>query len=480
MIRSLRARLLIGIVCGMFFLLLIFSLIVYAVIHRTLFNQYDGSLASTARILAASVELDADGIELEFDVQQMPEFVRTERPTYYEIWRCDGTVVARSPSLGANDLLRIESSLNSLVFKTTRGESGLPLRLVGLKFIPRVSDSDEKEPPQLRKGRALTLVVARDATGLLGQLRFLRWLLLIASAAVITLSFLVATVVVSRGLRPLNLIAAEIGAITEQDLSTRIGDACVPAEIAPIRERLNDLLSRLQAAFSRERRFTGDVAHELRSPLAGIRSTIEVALTRNRQTDEYRTALSECLAIAQNMQTMVNNLLMLARLDAEQVRFQTEQIRLAELVHSCWRPFSDESLERGLTFDNRIDPEITCQSDRQNLSIVLSNVLDNALEYANEGGQIWTAARRMDNSVEIAVFNTGCELTAEQASRVFDRFWRGDLARQDAGVHCGLGLALVERIMRGLGGSASAQVQAGGIFAVRLIIPGMQESCSVQ
>jgi two-component system heavy metal sensor histidine kinase CusS len=477
--RSLRARLLVGIVCGMSFLLLIFSLIVYAVIHRTLFNQYDASLASTARILAASVELDKGEVELEFDVQQMPEFLRADRPTYYELWRSDGTVVARSPSLGANDLSRLEASLDSLVFRTRRGESGLPLRLAALNFMPRISDSDVQEPPQLTKEEVLTLVVARNASDLMGQLRFLRWLLLIASAAVITLSFLVAALIVRRGLRPLNRIAAEIGAITEHDLSTRVGDAPVPAEIAPIRDRLNDLLFRLQDAFNRERRFTGDVAHELRTPLAGIRSTIEVALTRNRQTDEYRTTLSESLAIAQNMQTMVDNLLMLARLDAQQISFRSEQIRLAELVNSCWWPCSDEALERQITFDNRIDPRTTCESDHQNLSIILSNVLANAVEYANEGGQIWTTACRKDGSAQIAVSNTGCQLNAEQASHVFDCFWRGDSSRKDAGVHCGLGLALVERIIRGLGGSASAEVQSGAIFTVRLTLPDMQESHSI-
>jgi len=461
-------------------MLLIFSLIVHAVIHRTLFSQYDASLASTARMLAASVELDGGEVELEFDVQQMPEFVRRDRPTYYEIWRSDGTVVARSPRLGTNDLLRLEASLNSPVFATTRARSGLPLRVASLKFIPRISDSDDEQQPQLSKEHALTLAVARDASDLVGQHRVLRWLLLVVSAVVITLSFLVAAVIVGQGLRPLNLIATEIGGITEQDLSTRIGDAYIPGEIMPIRNRLNDLLSRLEAAFKRERRFTADVAHELRTPLAGIRSTIEVALARHRETDEYRSVLSECLAIAHDMQTMVNNLLMLARLDAQQISFYTEQIQLAELVNSCWQPFSGRALDRRLTFENRIDAEIACQSDRQNLSTVLSNVLDNAIEYANEAGQIWTTACRKDDSVEMAVSNTGCQLTTEQTSHVFDSFWRGDSSRKDAGVHCGLGLALAERIMRGLGGSVCAEVQPGGIFTVRLILPNVEESRSIQ
>ena len=479
--RSLRARLLVGVIGGMLLLLTIFSLTVYAVISSALVNQFDVALLSTAQILAGSVERDGDEVDLEFEVQRMPEFNDPERPMFYQIWRHDGQVVARSPLLGTDDLARFEGSLNKPAFRGLQRRNGRHERSVGLKFLPRTEDPDREVQLQPNEGRALSLVLACDASGLYRQLSLLRRLLLLTSIAVIALSALVAIIVVRRGLSPLNSIAAEIGAITERDLSTRIGPPRrIPTEIVPIRDRLNDLLSRLQDAFNRERRFTGDVAHELRTPLAGIRSTIEVALTRNRQTDEYRTALSECLAIAQNMQTMVNNLLMLARLDAQQISFHAEQIRLAELVNSCWRPFSDEALERQITFDNRIDPGTTCESDRQNLSIVLSNVLDNAVEYANEAGQIWTTARRKDDSVQVAVFNTGCQLNAEQASHVFDCFWRGDSSRKDAGVHCGLGLALVEKIIQGLGGSASAEVQPGGIFTVLLIIPDMQESRSIQ
>jgi two-component system heavy metal sensor histidine kinase CusS len=300
-------------------------------------------------------------------------------------------------------------------------------------------------------------------------LRFLRWLLLIASAAVITLSFLIAAIIVRQGLRPLNSIAAEIATIKEDNLTARITAEHVPAEVVQIKNRLNELLSRLQSSFNRERQFNADVAHELRTPLAGLRSTIEVTLIRARDNDEYKKVLSDCHAIVENMQTMVNNLMMLAWLEAKQISFNTEQIKLAELVNSCWRPFSDRALERKISFDNNIEPEITCASDRRNLSIVLSNILDNAVEYADEGGQIRTTARRIDDSVEVAVSNTGCRLTGKQVSQIFDCFWRGDLSRSDTGTHCGLGLALVQRLIRALGGHATAELQPGGIFIVQLI-----------
>ena len=187
----------------------------------------------------------------------------------------------------------------------------------------------------------MSLTVARDTRELYGPLRFLRWLLVTATAAVTALSFGIATVVVRHGLAPLNAIAAQIGAMRVEDLTARVDTGPAPSEIAPLRDRLNVLLSRLQASFQRERRFTADVAHELRTPLAGLRSSIEVTLTRARDSQEYQTVLADCLEIVQNMQAMVNNLLMLARLDTRQMVFHRDRIPLAELVDTCWQPFAD-------------------------------------------------------------------------------------------------------------------------------------------
>jgi signal transduction histidine kinase len=469
MTTSLRTRLILGIIAGMVLLLTVFSLTIYTLIQRALVNQFDTALLSTARALAASVEIDVNQIELE-DVQQMPEFNDPKNETYYQIWEQAGTVVARSALLGTDNLDLLDASVNTAVFKTLT-RRGIPERAVGLKFLPRSEIGNENNSQPAAVDKILTLTVARGAGGLYNQLSLLRWLLLTASAVVIALSVLIATFVVRRGLRPLHSIASEIAAVREDDLATRIGTASIPAEILPIKNRLNDLLSRLEGAFKRERRFTANVAHELRNPLAGIRSTIEVNLTRTRDVTEYRSALSECLEIVENMQTMVNNLLLLARLDAKQISFQGEQVRAAELMNSCWQPFSEKATNRKITFDNRIKPEITCETDRQNLAIILSNVLENAAEYTDEGGQIQATTHQDDGSVEITVSNTGCRLTNEQAAQVFDCFWRGDSSRKDAGVHCGLGLALVDRIIKALGGSATAEIDNGGTFKIRLILP---------
>jgi two-component system heavy metal sensor histidine kinase CusS len=471
MMRSLRLQLLTGVIGGMLLLLVIFSLTVYTAIRHAWIRQFDASLASSARMLAASVERDGNSVELGFDADQIREFNDVKRPTYYEMWRSDGAVATKSPSLGQTDLTCFEGAAGREVSKALLLGDGRPGRAVSIKFKPRFADNEGQPPRDSLEQALFTLVVARSTHDMQEQLERLRSLLAMASVGTVVLSLLVGGIVVRRGLRPLNAFAAQIAAIREDNLAVRVEGRHVPAEIEPVRSRLNDLLTRLEASFKRERRFAADVAHELRTPLAGMRSTLEVALTRKRSADEYQASLEDCLEIATGMQAMVNNLLMLARIDANQVALRFESIRPAELVNACWRPYSIAAAQRTITFENRLPDEMSLNSDVSLLSMVFSNLLDNAVEYVDRGGRVRIVGRCTDEVAEITVSNTGCQLTSEQVSQVFDCFWRGDSSRTGTGVHCGLGLALVRRIVGALSGSVTAEVQAGGVFAVKVILP---------
>lgn len=475
MMRSLRDRLLFGMIVGMMLLLVVFSTVIYTLIRRTLFYQFDEALASTAQMLAAAAKYDTDGdnIRIGFDDKIIPEFEkqRNEQPAYYQFRAEDGTVLLRSPSLGQDDLVHFKGGIGTPVFRRFQLRNARPGRAVGLGFHPARDEHNAPEDAANHAGQVITLVVARSVEDLYLQLRTVRELLIIASVGTIVLSFVVASLVVRKGLGPLKFLAADIAAISEDDLTARIGPEPMSTEMVPVKDRLNDLLSRLEESFTRERRFTANVAHELRTPLAGMRSTLEVTLMRIRDIDEYQLSFSDCLAIAKNMQAMMANLLALAHVDAHEMAFKCDQIYLAEMIDSCWQSYLDIALDRSIAFDNRLDGQMACESDPKSLSMVLSNLLENAVEYTDEAGRIWAAGRRLDGSVEITVANTGCTLTDEQITHVFDCFWRGDSSRTDTGVHCGLGLALVERVIKALGGTVAAQLQDGGIFVITLALP---------
>ena len=463
---SLKSRLMYGMITGMAVLLIGFDLIVYHTISHAMFKQFDSSLESAANMMSASVEQDNDKLSFELDVEMMPEFTSGKRPAYYELWRDDGTVIRKSPSLGGDDLIGFESVNKSHTFKSFVMKTGHPVRAVAVNFLPKIeNDSNTAYAP-----RSFVLAIARDTGKLLAQLRFLKYLLSSVSAGLLGLAYAVAQVVVRQGLAPLSAVAAQIDNIRDDNLKSRITGGNLPDEILPIQKQLNSLLARLEASFERERAFNTNVAHELRTPLAGIRSIIDVTLTRDRDAAEYRSALSETLEVINNMQTMVAKLLELARIENGQMIAGMEQIKLAELVDKCWRPFSDKAAAAKIVFENHIDRNLVWKSDAAGLSIIFSNLLNNAAEYTNRSGRIRVTSKKIDADIEIIFENTGNQLTEQQTKTVFDCFWQGDVSRSSTGVHFGLGLALVKQLVELLGGKIRAEA-SNDLFSIYMYLP---------
>jgi signal transduction histidine kinase len=475
--KSLKWRLLGWTAGGMALLLGVFGVAVYTLAHDLLWGEFDDSLQATARTLAALVKMEEGKIEMDLVERDMPEFSRARKPAYLELW--DGKkVILRSASLGSQDLERLEARSTKPLCHTVTLPDGRRGRLAALLFVPNAdpgeensrSEEDDHETHAAMAPRPLVLAVARDTQTLDANLAALRWLLIGAGAGSVVLMLVVASLVVRQGLRPLGALASRIAAIRADDLADRVPVEALPVEMVPVGVRLNELLERLQAAFHRERTLTGDVAHELRTPLAGMRSTMEVTLSRPRQPGEYRESLAECLEIVRQTQTMADNLLTLARLEGGQAAAQPEVVFLAELAESLWRPLATQAQTRGIAWENRLDPALECRADVALLKTTLSNLLANAAEYTNNGGLVEATGEVRDGKVEVTLTNTGCTLSAEDVPHVFERFWRGDAARGSTGVHCGLGLSLAERAVAALGGTLSAEVTEG-LFKVRLVLP---------
>jgi two-component system sensor histidine kinase QseC len=270
---------------------------------------------------------------------------------------------------------------------------------------------------------------------------------------------------------PLEKLARQIGRFSEDDLAARIDLDAPPLEIQPVVDRLNDLLRRLEDAFRRERAFSANVAHELRNPLAGLRLKMDVATSRTRQPPEYERAIDDCRRITAQMQTMVENLLALARIEAGQVQVRRESLLLDRLVRELWEPLEAEAAGRLLNVLWSREEEVPIVSDPSLLRVVLRNVLENAVAYADQGGTVRIEARSVDHQARLSVSNSGSRLSQDQAESVFQQFWRGDEARSQAGAHCGLGLSLVRKIAGVLGGTAVARCNKDGDFELVLSIP---------
>jgi two-component system heavy metal sensor histidine kinase CusS len=458
---SLRLRLGAGIAAALGVSLCAFSLVLYVAFSRALWRQFDERLAQEARAVANMVEeREQDPWEIEPAV--LDGFGSPYGVAYFEIWMDDGTVLARSPSLGTRDLDRPRPNSDTVVVESTLA-SGKHGRLLLASLLPR----HDEEGPLRPSGRRMTVAVARATDEVDATLATLRLLLWLSALAALSLAVLAGWLAIRKGLAPVARLAARLDGMGSQRLDERLPTEDLPRELRPAVLRLNELLGRLESSFQREHQFSADVSHELRTPLAGLRSLIEVAASRERPAAEYKAALEDGLRIVLQMHTLVENLLLMARLEARQVGVVTEEINLRMLVAECFGPFAAKADSRGLRFENLIPDDLTITSDREKLRIVLNNLLANAVEYTEETGYV--VVESSTSSADIfAVCDSGPAIPESVLAKIFDRFFRSDSSRAKTGEHCGVGLALARALCQVLGLAIVAENRRDGWVAFRI------------
>ncbi|MHB8972485.1 MAG: ATP-binding protein [Pirellulaceae bacterium] len=477
MMRSLKSRLLLGIGVSSALILIASGVVLSVASRRALVNEFDHSLLEVARTLAALVENAEGRIHSEMAERELAQFARQVRPDYYQMWQRDGMTLERSSRLVDGDLPRLGARVDHPQFAFVTLPDGRPGRVVTLTFVPsREAPNEEEENDGNEDSKRstanndrlqqttvppLTLAIARDTIDLDRSVSRIQWILAVVLSAAVALALLMASLIVRIGLKPLRTSAAQIAEIDGKTLSTRLDAARAPTEVRSVVERLNGLLDRLDEAFQRERAFSANVAHELRTPLAGLRSTIEVALSQPRPVDDYQRALGQCLSICLATESLMENLLVLARLDAGQCRPQREAVALDEALRKAWSPLATRATSRGLEVSWQLATQIQLDTDPTLLSLILRNLLDNAVSYANDNSQIDVTASVSDAATSINVRNVAVGLPWDLAERVFDRFWRADAARAGTGQNAGLGLPLCREAARVLGGDLTVTVQDG-------------------
>ena len=165
---------------------------------------------------------------------------------------------------------------------------------------------------------------------------------------------------------------------------------------------------------------------------------------------------------------MVENLLVLTRADAHQLPVEIESVEISSLVRESWSPF--EAMAHGKLLDVEWvgNHASIVQLDREKTTLVLKNLFENAVAHTEKSGWVRTTIVFQDSRMDVTIANNGCKLRPADVAHLFDRFWRGDQARSDAGSHCGLGMSLCKKMMAVLGGSIEAQID-GGVFSVKAI-----------
>jgi len=373
-VKSIRRQLILTLVVCLAVLFAGASAALYVYARGALLGQFDGALGVKVRSFAGMAEVDVkDGetlFELEFADYALPEFQPSPDAEYFQVWRRDGTVLARSASLDGRDLRRVAAGHDgTLRLENVDLPDGRHGRAAALRFTPALEPGREIPGFDARAPEnSLCMLLARSREDLDHALTTL-----LAGFAVmggVLALGLVLTVrwSVGRGLRPLEGIAGEAAAIESTSLSHRFPEESLPVELIPITRRLNELLGRIEAAFERERRFSADVAHELRTPLAELRTLAEVALRAKPAPGSgglARTYFRDVLDIARQMESVVAALLSLVRCEAERQEATLEPVDLPALVRKAADPFREEAQERNVSLELELPGSATARSDRK-------------------------------------------------------------------------------------------------------------------
>ena len=236
----------------------------------------------------------------------------------------------------------------------------------------------------------------------------------------------------------------------------------------------NGLLDRIADYLNEHRDFLANAAHELRSPLAAIRSTAEVALQSERPREEYEELLQGVIAEGKSLEVLVNQLLLLAETEADRITGVGEEVALDEVVAKSVEMFRAVAESRGLELRLLPPATVHLHGHRHHLRQLLNNLIDNAIKFTPAGGRIVIELNRDDGGRQavLRVRDTGIGVSPEDVERMFQRFYRGDKShRRDPATHgSGLGLSICKAVVESHGGqiSVTSQPRVGTTFTVRL------------
>ena len=279
----------------------------------------------------------------------------------------------------------------------------------------------------------------------------------------------------TRALRPVDRITHAAQMINPQDLSRRVIVPQTGDELQRLAETLNQMLQRIESAVARITQFTADASHELRTPVALIRTRAEVTLAKPRNIDQYRDAVKEVLAESERTTALIENLMTLARADTGSETLNFNRTDIGDIAREVSTQAQTLSDAKQLHWSVAIpDAAIWVRGDANALRRLLLILVDNAVKYTPPAGSISLALQRNGSHAEIRVRNNGIGISADDLPHIFDRFYRADKARSRELGGTGLGLSIGRWIANAHGGDIQVETSTpnGTTFVVRLPIAG--------
>jgi two-component system, OmpR family, sensor kinase len=463
---TLRVRLTLWYGTALGLIIVVFAGALYLVMARGLKDQVDRSLAEAGKVAVQALEERRVGLFFRFDdlVEEFPELAVLDK--FFQIFSPAGKITIQSPNVKRLDIPLSRTALEQAlagrpVFESARVQNEPPIRLLSIPI--RYNDSLTHI---LQIGTSL-----RPVEETLHRLLFT---LLITGPLALAVALAGGWFLAGRALRPVEDITVAARRIAAGDLTQRLAVPQTADEIGRLASTFNDMIARLEASFRQIQRFSADASHELRTPLTVMKGETELALRRPRSPEDYRVVLESSLEEIDRMTRIVDDLLFLSRADLGEIRMESLPVRLDSLVEDVQRQAAVLGQEKDVqVLVSHIEPAMV-RGDELRLRELILNLVDNAVKYSHPGGKVEMALHRENREkpeARLVVSDQGIGMSAEEKTRIFDRFFRAEGARSHSPKGTGLGLSICKWIAEAHHGHIEVDSSPGHGSRFTLVLP---------
>ncbi|HEY1577482.1 MAG TPA: HAMP domain-containing sensor histidine kinase [Terracidiphilus sp.] len=465
---SLKNRLIVAVVLSQILLTIGLVLVGTSLSRHSIQSAFDVYLEGRAQSIAAIVYYPDDGRPgLMFNEARVPPSSQHGRPEMFLVKSDHGDFEQHTRGLDPHVFDRIPSGTSFWNFKM----HGDDFRVIVLHDVA-VQDTEEGVPLPLPR---LTVVYAASTGGIEHQITRLGMEIGAVSLLVLVPTLLLILWYIRKALLPLHDLATAAGAISVESWTFTPSQAAASTkELEPLIGAITTVLAGLESAFTRQREFLGDAAHELKTSLAILKSTLQTLLNKPRQFAEYDDGMKAMSRDCDRLERLLNRMLQTARAEqriAGGHERQPDPVDLASSCESAIAQLTQCAADKEIRIDFNATGEAMVRAEIADLELVWLNLLENSIQYSPRGSVIEVTCRLDSGVATVTVSDHGCGIEPAHLARIFERFYRADSSRARATGGFGLGLAIAKSLVTFYGGSIRAESRPAKGTCIRVDFP---------
>ncbi|OYU81280.1 MAG: two-component sensor histidine kinase [Flavobacterium sp. BFFFF1] len=407
--------------------------IVYSIVKYSVYSDVNADLEDEISLHFSEMDFNNDIFKWvdKKEWQEKEHNELTVDPVFVEVYDPEGNAVERSPNLKGRNLYFDHRFKHKHYIDTV-----LNRQAIREVQVPIIKDNRTK-------GFLLIGMSLEDENAVLANLRMV---LVFSVIGMLLLLFMITRYIAGRSIRPIIQMTETTGRISRKNLGLRIALPANRDELYVLSKTINDLLERIENAVEREKQFTSDASHELRTPLAVIKGTLEVLIRKPREKEEYEKTVNYCISEVNRMNNLVDQLLLLARFENSQIILHPQEVVLNEVILESLERLSPMINTRKTAIDFKFDQLFPVYVDAYKASIVIENILSNAVKYSDINGTVEIVLSEKEGQVLCRITDYGIGISEANINRIYEQFYRSGPSDHPDIKGTGIGLSIVKRL----------------------------------